>query len=61
MGETDEEIAAVERRVQKRFQATQHSIRGDVLYFLGMREQATAEYRTALRIDPQEKNWLSMA
>ncbi|NIN72744.1 MAG: hypothetical protein GTO46_12640 [Gemmatimonadetes bacterium] len=58
MGETEEEVAAVADRVQKRFEATQHSIRGDVLNFLGMREEATAEYRTALQIDPHEKNWL---
>ncbi|MGD2215603.1 MAG: fused MFS/spermidine synthase, partial [Gemmatimonadales bacterium] len=58
MGETEEEVAAVAERVQRRFEATQHSIRGDVYNFLDMREQATAEYSTALRIDPQEKNWL---
>ncbi|NIM50984.1 MAG: tetratricopeptide repeat protein, partial [Gemmatimonadales bacterium] len=57
-GETDEEIAAVAGRIQKRFEATHHSITGDVLYFLGMREQARVEYNKALVIDPQEKNWL---
>ncbi|UCC83603.1 MAG: fused MFS/spermidine synthase, partial [Gemmatimonadota bacterium] len=58
MGETDEEIAAVAERVQKRFEATYHSISGDMLDFVGMREQAIVEYNTALQIDPQEKNWL---
>jgi spermidine synthase len=44
MGETDEEIAAVAARVQKRFEATYHSISGDMLDFVGMREQAIVEY-----------------
>lgn len=59
MGKTDEEIAAVAEKVQKRFEATNHSIRGDILRFLEMRQQALVEYTTALRIDPQEKNWLN--
>ncbi len=59
MGKTDEEIAAVAEKVQKRFEATNHSIRGDVLRFLEMRQQALVEYTTALRIDPEEKNWLN--
>ncbi len=57
VGKTAEAIAAVEERIQKRFEATHHSITGDMYHFLGMREQATVEYTTALRIDPQEKNW----
>lgn len=59
MGKTDEEITAVAEKVQKRFEATYHSIRGDILRFLEMRQQALVEYTTALRIDPQEKNWLN--
>jgi len=59
VGETEEEIAAVAEKVQKRFEATHHSITGDVLHFLDMREQATVEYTEALLIDPQEKNWLN--
>jgi spermidine synthase len=59
IGETNEKIAAVVERVQKRFEATQHSISGDILLRLGMQEQAEAEYNTALQIDPQEKNWLN--
>ncbi len=58
-GKTDEEIDALAGKIQKRFQATHHSITGDVLYFLGMREEALVEYNTALRIDPEEKNWLN--
>jgi spermidine synthase len=59
MGETNEEVAAVAERVQKRFEATHHSISGDILLRLGMQEQAEVEYNTALQIDPQEKNWLN--
>ncbi len=58
MGESEEEIAAVAERVEKRFEAIHHSISGDMLDFVGMREQALVEYNTALRIDPREKNWL---
>jgi spermidine synthase len=59
VGEGDEEVAAVAEKVQKRFQATGHSIRGDILLRLGVKEQAVAEYTTALQIDPEEKNWLN--
>jgi predicted negative regulator of RcsB-dependent stress response len=59
MGESDEEIAAVAERVDTRFEATGHSIGGDILLRLGMKEQAMAEYNTALEIDPAEKNWLN--
>jgi predicted negative regulator of RcsB-dependent stress response len=42
--------------VEKRFQATQHSISGDILYYLGEREKAAGEYARALLIDPDDKN-----
>ncbi len=58
-GETDEEIAAVAERMQKRFQATQHSISGDVFLSMGMRERARFEYDRARRIDPDDKNWMN--
>jgi spermidine synthase len=54
-GTTAEEIAAVERAVERRFEATHHSITGDIYAVLGMREQALAEYGRALSIDPLEK------
>jgi spermidine synthase len=59
MGDSQEEVAAVRERVQRRFEATQHSLRGDILLFLDMREEAMEEYRTALIIDPGEENWLN--
>ena len=59
VGETDEEIASVAEKVQKRFEAIHYSISGDVLLFLGRREQAMVEYNMALAIDPREKNWLN--
>jgi spermidine synthase len=58
-GETEEEVASVEERVQKRFEAIHHSITGDIYLFLGRRDQAVAEYRRALAVDPQETNYLN--
>ena len=54
-GETDEEIATVAEKVQKRFEATQYGIRGEVLAIQGMLEQAVVEFRKALLIDPEDK------
>jgi spermidine synthase len=59
VGETEEEIASVEDRVQARFEAIHHSITGDIYLFLGRRDQAMAEYRRALAVDPQETNHLN--
>jgi spermidine synthase len=59
VGETEYDIAAVTEKVQKRFEARHYSIRGDQLLFLGIREQATAEYNRALQIDPDERNWVN--
>lgn len=59
VGESDEEIAEVAAKVQRRFEAMRHSITGDMLHFVGMPEKAAIEYGTALRIDPEEKNWLN--
>ncbi len=59
MGRTREESAAVAERAQRRFEATQHSISGDMLLFLGRGEQAMVEYDRALQIDPQEEKWLN--
>ncbi|MFO8173124.1 MAG: fused MFS/spermidine synthase [Longimicrobiales bacterium] len=59
MGETEEEAAAVEERIQKRFRAVHYSINGDVLLFLHQRDQAIMEYEEALSLDPTEKNWLN--
>jgi len=57
LGETPAEVAAVESRIRRRFDATQHSINGDVLYYLGRYEEAQRAYEMALSIDPGDKNW----
>ena len=59
LGETEEEIAAVTERLQMRFEATQHSIMGDILFSLGMREQALVEYNNAVLKDPKSADWLN--
>lgn len=59
LGETEEERAAVAERIRKRYEATQHSIRGDVLLTLGRRDEAIIEYNLALLIDPDDKNWMN--
>jgi spermidine synthase len=61
VGGTEEEIAGVAEAVQKRFEATQHSISGDVFLTLGMREEARAAYERARAIDPDDKNWMNPA
>jgi hypothetical protein len=58
LGETEEEAAAVLERVQKRYEATQHSMRGDVLLTLGRQDDAMIEYDLARMIDPDDKNWM---
>ncbi|HSG07260.1 MAG TPA: fused MFS/spermidine synthase [Longimicrobiales bacterium] len=55
-GADEDEVADVALRVEKRFQATQHSISGDIFYYLGEREKAAGEYAMALLIDPDDKN-----
>jgi hypothetical protein len=48
--------AELEERVARRYEATQHSISGDIFAYLGMKDKALQEYRTALSIDPADKN-----
>lgn len=55
-GDTDQERADVADRVEKRYQATQHSISGDIFYYLGDRDKAAGEYAMALLIDPGDTN-----
>jgi len=38
----------------RRYQATQHSIRGDIFYTLGRTDRAAAEWAAALAIDPSD-------
>jgi len=59
LGETPEDSAAVAERVQTRYVATQHSIRGDVLLTLGREDEARIEYNLALLMDPDDKNWMN--
>jgi hypothetical protein len=61
MGETEGDIAAVAESVQRRFEATQHSIEGDVFLALGMIRQAREKYQQARAIDPDDKNWMNPA
>jgi tetratricopeptide (TPR) repeat protein len=61
VGETEEEVAALAEAVQRRFEATQHSIRGDILLALGRREEAREAYERARAIDPDDKNWMNPA
>jgi len=58
-GDTEEESAAFSERVRKRYEASQHSLAGDVLLGLGRRDEAIIEYNLALLIDPDEKNWMN--
>ncbi|MFC1574654.1 fused MFS/spermidine synthase [Gemmatimonadota bacterium] len=59
VGETEEEAQSLLERVQMRFEATQHSIMGDVLFLLGMRERALVEYDNAVLRDPESADWLN--
>jgi hypothetical protein len=59
LGETEADSAAVAERIQRRYEATQHSMRGDVLLTLGRETEAIMEYNLGLLTDPDEKNWMS--
>jgi spermidine synthase len=59
LGGTDEERAALAERVQKRYEATQYAIRGDIFYYLGRRADAQNEYTRALLADPESREWLT--
>lgn len=56
-GATHEERSALGTRVQRRFEASQHTLSGDIFYYLGRLEEARAQYEEALAIDPDDKNW----
>jgi len=59
LGETEEEAAALAERVRLRYEATQQSLKGDVLLTLGRQTEAIMEYNMALLIDPDDKNWMN--
>jgi spermidine synthase len=56
-GATPDERSALAERVERRFQSSQHTLSGDLLYYLGRVDDAQAEYSTALSVDPEDKNW----
>ena len=56
---TEEERQAFLSRVERRFEASQRSLLGDIYLALGRDAEATAEYEAVLAIDPGEKNWRS--
>jgi spermidine synthase len=58
MGDSPEEVAALEDALDRRLRATQHSIRGDILSLIGEDAAARREYLEALRIDPSDINQL---
>ncbi len=58
LGENEEEAREVAERVELRYQASQHSMRGDVLLTLGREEDALIEYNMASLLDPTDKNWI---
>ncbi len=55
LGDTEAEAALVTEAIQRRFEATHHSISGDIYVTLGRPESAEEEYRKALAIDPMEE------
>jgi len=57
LGRSEEEITATRERVARRFEASQHTLNADILWYLGRTEEAMAEYERALAVDPDEKNW----
>jgi hypothetical protein len=60
-GRSEEAWSDLSRRIQRRFEATQNSLAGDIFYHTGQEERARAAYLQALSIDPDEKNWAHVA
>ena len=54
---TDEERAAFKEAVDTRMMANQHTVSGDIFYYLGLEDKARGEYAMGLLLDPKEKNW----
>jgi len=55
IGETDEEIITVREKLERWFEATGHSISGQLLAYKGMPERAIVEYGKTLLINPEDK------
>jgi spermidine synthase len=58
LGDSGEERAALAERIRRRYQATQHALRGDVFFYLGRRDEARDEYTRALLADPESREWI---
>ncbi len=56
LGDTPQAVAALADSVARRYEATQHSIRGDIFFSLGMKDRAGQEWATALSIDPGDRS-----
>ncbi len=55
VGDSEADVAAVEERIQRRFEATFHSLSGDMYVTLARPDKAQIEYNKALAIDPDEE------
>ena len=55
-GDTPTAVAATADSVTRRFDATQHSFWGDILYALGKSDRAWKEWAAALAIDPSDSS-----
>lgn len=55
VGDTDAEVADVVEKIRRRFEATFHSLSGDMYVTLGQPDKAQIEYNKALAIDPGEE------
>jgi len=58
LGDTPERAAALADSVARRYDATQHSISGDIFYALGQKERAERAWAAALSIDPGDRSAL---
>jgi tetratricopeptide (TPR) repeat protein len=57
-GDTPQAVTAMADSVSKRYDATQHTFKGDIYYSLGNTDKAWKEWRSALSIDPGDKSAL---
>lgn len=57
-GDTLQAAAALADSVARRYDATQHTFKGDIYYSLGNTDKAWKEWRSALSIDPGDKSAL---
>ncbi len=55
-GDTPGAVSALADSVATRYEATQHSFSGDILFSVGMKDRAWREWATALSIDPSDRS-----